>query len=232
MRCDVIRFVAFEDLGVWEPEITAHGYELRYLEVGVDDLAPAATADLVVVLGAPIDAADVSRYPVLSEVHDLVYVRLREGRPTVGVCLGAQIMALALGATVRRGEREVGFASVTLTREARNTPLRHLEGAPTLHWHRDIVTLPDGATSLAFTAATPHQAFAYGNSLGIQFHPEADPEAVERWLIGHSGDLENWGIDPRELRASAHEHGDEATVAGVLLIREYVRGLGPVDSAG
>lgn len=225
MRCDVIRFVAYEDLGVWEPEIAAHGYKLRYLDVGVDDLEPALTADLLVVLGAPIDAGDVTRYPVLSEVNDLVSRRLRERRPTVGVCLGAQIMALALGATVERGEREVGFAPVALAEAARHSPVRHLEGAPTLHWHRDIVTLPEGAVSLASTASTPHQAFSYGNSLAIQFHPEADPEAIERWLIGHSGDLESWGIDPRELRAAALEHGDAAAIAGVLLIREYLRAL-------
>src|SRR5690554_494172 len=100
MRCDVIRFVAFEDLGVWEPEISAHGYDIRYLDAGVDDIAPAATANLVIVLGAPIDAGDIERYPILSEVTDLVGVRLRADQPSIGVCLGSQIMALALGATV------------------------------------------------------------------------------------------------------------------------------------
>ncbi|WP_062131674.1 glutamine amidotransferase-related protein [Demequina aestuarii] len=226
MRCAVIRFVAFEDLGVWEPEIVAHGYDVGYVDVGVDDLASAADADLTLVLGAPIDAGDTTRYPVLSEVTDLISTRLRDGRPTIGVCLGAQIMALALGATVQRGEREVGFAPVVLTDAAAGSPLRHLAGAPTLHWHRDVVTLPGGATSLAFTATTPHQAFSYGRSLAIQFHPEADPEAIERWLIGHSGDLESWGLDPRDLRSAALEHGDEAAIAGILLIREYLRGLG------
>ncbi|MFW7414517.1 glutamine amidotransferase [Demequina sp. SO4-18] len=232
MRCAVIRFVAFEDLGVWEPEIAAHGYAVRYLDVGVDDLAPAADADLTVVLGAPIDAGGATRYPVLSEVHDLVVSRLREGRPTVGVCLGAQIMALALGGAVERGEREVGFAPVSLAEAAHASPLRHLDGVPTLHWHRDIVTLPEGATSLASTDTTAHQAFSYGKSLAVQFHPEADPEAIERWLIGHSGDLESWGIDPRDLRAAALEHGDAAAVAGVLMIREYMRSLEPVGRGG
>lgn len=226
MRCAVIRFVAFEDLGVWEPEIAAHGYEILSLDVGVDDLAPAVDAELMIVLGAPIDAGDSSRYPVLSEVTDLVSARLQTGRPMIGVCLGAQIMAIALGATVERGEREVGFAPVVLAEAAHDSPLRHLGSAPTLHWHRDVVTLPDGATSLASTATTPHQAFAYRSSLAIQFHPEADPEAFERWLIGHSGDLESWGLDPRELRSAALEHGDEAAIAGILLIREYLRGLG------
>src|SRR6478735_3216056 len=107
MRCDVIRFVTFEDLGIWEPEIRAHGYQVRYLDAGVDDLAPLADADLGIVLGAPIDADDVDRFPYLADITDLLEARLTRDRPTLGVCLGAQLMSLALGGELSRGNREV-----------------------------------------------------------------------------------------------------------------------------
>ncbi|MDN4478168.1 glutamine amidotransferase [Demequina sp. SYSU T00039] len=223
LRCDVIRFVAFEDLGVWEPELRAHGYEVRYLDAGVDDVTEASGAELAIVLGAPIDAPDSAGYPVLDQVRAVLAAR--RDRPTVGVCLGAQLMALVAGASVLPGAREVGFAPVEVTEAGRRGPLRALDCAPVLHWHADTFTLPDGAVLLASTAANRNQAFALGPWLAVQFHPEADPEAIERWLIGHTGDLRAWGIDPRELRQAARDHGDAAAMGGVQVIREYVRAL-------
>jgi len=225
MRCDVIRFVAFEDLGTWEPEIRAHGYDVRYLDAGVDDLTPFATADLAICLGAPIDADDEDHYPVVAEVRALLADRLAADLPTLGICLGAQLMSLALGGELSRGEREVGWAPVVFTASGETTPLRHLADAPVLHWHQDTYSLPDAAVALATTAANAQQAFGYGRSLAFQFHPEADPEAIERWLIGHAGDLVQWGIDPRELREQTAEVADAAAMAGIALVREYLRSL-------
>lgn len=223
MRCVVIRFVAFEDLGVWEPELLAHGYEVRYLDAGVDDVSPAADADLAIVLGAPIDADDVEHYPVVADVRELLAARLAANLPTIGICLGAQLMALALGGSLARGVREVGWAPVILPDAGAGSPLRHLGGAWVLHWHQDVVSLPEGAVLLASTDANEMQAFSYGRCLAFQFHPEADPEAIERWLIGHAGDLARWDLDVRELRDQAREHGDAAAMAGVALIRDYLR---------
>ncbi len=223
MRCVAVRHVAFEDLGVWEAEIRAHGFEVVYLDVGVDDLAAAADADLTVVLGGPVGVGDVDSYPVLSEEIALLRGRLEAGRATIGVCLGAQLMAAALGAEVRPGVAEIGWAPITLTADAVAGPLRHLAEAPVLHWHGDTFALPEGATLLASTAATPHQAFTVGSGLALQFHPEVDGEAIESWHIGHSVELAARGLDVVELRGQSAAHADEAGVAGVLMIREYLR---------
>lgn len=223
MRCDVIRFVAFEDLGTWEAEIAAHGYQVRYLEAGVDDVAPLAEADLGIVLGAPIDADDDEHYPWLASIRAALAARLAADLPTVGICLGGQLMSLVLGGELSRGNREVGFAPVRLLPDAGQTPLRHLAQASVLHWHQDVFSVPDGATVLANSELNPNQAFAYGRSLAFQFHPEADPEALERWLVGHAGDLQRWGFDVRELREESLAHGDDAAIAGVALIRDYLR---------
>ncbi|WP_062518704.1 glutamine amidotransferase-related protein [Demequina silvatica] len=225
MRCVAIRHVAFEDLGIWEAEIAAHGYEVVYLDAGVDDLAPFASADLGVVLGGPVGVGDIDDYPVLAEEAALLASRVASAMPTLAVCLGAQLLAHALGGRVEPGRPEVGWGTVDLAPGASSTPLRHLDGAPVLHWHGDRIVAPDGATVLASTPATACQAFAYGSALAVQFHPEVDAERIERWLIGHTGELRGLGIAPGDVRERSREVGDDAAVAGILMIREYLRGL-------
>ena len=225
MRCDIVRFVAFEDLGTWEPELLAHGYQVRYLEAGVDDPSPLADADLGIVLGAPIDADDEAHYPWLGEVRSALEARLASDLPTLGICLGAQLMSLVLGGELSRGNREVGWSPVLLTPDAAASPLRHLAGTPVLHWHQDVASIPDGATLLANSQLNPNQAFSIGRSLAFQFHPEADPEMNERWLIGHAGDLDRWDFGLDDLRAQRAEHGDAAAMAGIAMLREYLRSL-------
>lgn len=227
MRCDVVRFVAFEDLGVWEAELIAQGFEVRYLDVGVDDVTVAADTDLAVILGAPIDADDDGRYPVLASVRSALAARVAADRPTLTICLGAQLLALVVGGQVRRGTREVGWAPLTATPSAPASPWRELAAAMVLHWHADEVELPaDGSVTIASTAGTPHQIFEVGRSVGFQCHPEADPEAIERWLIGHTGDLTRWGVDLDAVRRQAREHGDEAVVAGLTGLRAWLRHVG------
>ncbi|PKQ25631.1 MAG: glutamine amidotransferase [Actinobacteria bacterium HGW-Actinobacteria-4] len=223
MECFAVRHVSFEDLGVWEDEIRAHGYTITYADAGVDDLTPLATTDLAVVLGGPIGVEDIDRYPVLREEIDLLERRLAQDLPTIGVCLGAQLLAAAAGAKVYQGAREIGWDAVELTDAGRTGPLAHLDDLPMLHWHRDTFDLPEGAELLASTPETPHQAFTLGRALGIQFHPEVDTSHIERWLIGHSGQLMDAGIDVPELRAHSRELGDQMAMAGVALIRAWLR---------
>lgn len=225
MECVAIRHVLFEDLGVWEAEIRAHGYQVTYLDAGVDDLADAASADLLVVLGGPIGVEDIDEYPVLREEMEILEARIAADRPTIGVCLGAQLVAAATGARVYQGASEIGWENVHVTVDGARGPVGHLEDVAMLHWHRDTFDLPDGAVLLASTEATPHQAFSLGTVLGIQFHPEADGSEIERWLIGHAGQLADSGIDVVELRARSAAVADEAAIAGVAMIRDWLRAL-------
>lgn len=209
-----LRHLAFEDLGLLDPLLRQRGYgRIDYVEAGVDDLAriDLATVDLLIVLGGPIGAHDEAAYPWLHDELQLVRARLASGRPLLGICLGAQLMARALGATVApmaHGRKEIGFSPVTLTEAGGISPLAALHGQPVLHWHGDQFALPAGLPSLAATALCPHQAFMpHPAALALQFHLEADPRRIEQWLIGHAAELAQAGVDIAALRAEAARHG-------------------------
>jgi GMP synthase (glutamine-hydrolysing) len=197
-----IRHVGFEDLGAFGPVLDAQGYRLRYLDVGIDRLADSQHADLLIVLGGPIGAYEEDIYPFLSEEVEILRDRLARSKPTLGICLGAQLMARALGARVYAGPaKEIGFAPIALTVAGRASCLMPFNDSPVLHWHGDTFDLPEGATLLASTHICANQAFSYGpNALAIQFHPEAGGPGFERWLIGHAFELSVAKIDVTALR--------------------------------
>lgn len=205
----VIRHVHFEDLGTLEPVLQDRGYQVRYIDPMQEELAAldAAASDLMVVLGGPIGAFDEAAYPFLAAELDLVGRRLAAGRPLLGICLGAQLIARALGAGVApMGVKEIGFGALTLTPEGEHSALAGLAATPVLHWHGDQFEIPAGAERLAGTPTCPNQAFALGAGvLGLQFHLEADTLRIEHWLVGHASELAQANIDPRTLRAEARQ---------------------------
>ncbi len=226
-----VRHLAFEDLGALAGVLEGAGYEVRYLDAGVAPLHADRflQADLVVVLGGPISANAGDRYPVVDQEIAALRARLAEGRPTLGICLGAQLMARALGAEVAPGAAlEIGYGAVTLTDDGRRSVLRHLRDTPVLHWHGDRFEIPYGARRLASTAACDNQAFAAGpNALALQFHLEVPQRQIERWLIGHAAELAVAGVDPRSLRAAAREHGERAEALTATVVGEWLRRLEP-----
>lgn len=224
-----IRHVAFEGLGLLEPALLQAGYTPHIYDACVDDLwtiEPVKT-DLLVVLGGPIGAYEDDRYPFLAEELRILEARLAAGRPTLGICLGAQLIARALGARVYPGPaKEIGWGPVTLTDAGRASPLRHLDGTGVLHWHGDTFDLPEDATLLASTDLVAHQAFAVGpNVLGLQFHGETDGGDIERWLVGHACELAAAGIDPRAIREDTARYGAALAQAGANLFADWLAGL-------
>lgn len=226
--CLALRHVPHEDLGLFAPVLARRGYAVRYVDTPVEALEaqPALDADLMVVLGGPIGVYEADRYPFVAVEIERVRARLDADRPTLGLCLGAQTMAAALGAAVAPGPRfELGWAPVELSAAGRASPLRHLEGQAVLHWHRDNLALPPGAACLAATEACPIQAFARGdNGLGLQFHVEVDPARIELWLVGGAAGLVEAGVDPAELRRQTRRHGAAMLQAAPRLLGEWLDG--------
>ena len=148
-----------------------------------DSLPSHAEVSGVLVMGGPMNVDEVERYPALAAEREWLAEAAGKEMPILGVCLGAQLLARALGAEVRAGERpEIGFAPVEI-HDAADPIVGALASATTaLHWHGDIFDLPDGAVPLASSARTKHQAFRHGNAWGTLFHAEADRALIDKWL--------------------------------------------------
>jgi len=206
-----IRHVAFEDLGLFAPFLEQAGWTISYRDAALDDLTgpEVEEAGLLAVLGGPLGAYETDVYPFLKAEMGLLEKRLAAGKPTLGICLGCQLMAQALGARVYGGgKKEIGWGMVSLTEEGAKSALAPLAApdAAVLHWHGDTFDLPSGAMRLAFNENYQNQAFAYGpNALALQFHLEAEPRRLESWYVGHACELSGCGVSVPALRADTEK---------------------------
>lgn len=233
-RCIAIRHVAFEDLGLFAEVLAARGFTVGYREAPLDDLAAAdlRDCDLLVFLGGPIGVYDRDIYPFLGEEIALAEARLAKKRPTLGICLGSQIMAAALGAEVYPGKagKEVGWGTLNLTPSGTSSSLVHLAPDRTrvLHWHGDSFDLPKGATLLASTDRYAQQAFSFGGAcLGVQFHPEVTAKGLEAWFVGHSCEIGALpGTDVKALRAATLRHAPALARQGKAFFEAWLDSVG------
>lgn len=190
-----IRHVMFEDLGSFEETLQKRDYSIQYFEAGYDDLAVISELppELLIVLGGPIGAYDYNDYPFLQIEKSILQHRIKNDFPTLGICLGAQLIASALGSNVfNGGQKEIGWSDLMLTAEGKKNYFKHLgcNQVKVLHWHGDTFDLPKGAKLQASTDLYPNQAFTYGEKiLALQFHPEVTETGLEKWFIGHANEI-------------------------------------------
>lgn len=224
-----IRHIGFEDLGSFEIPLREAGYAIHYIDVAEHDPASLdpLDADLLIILGGPIGVYDHAAYPFVTSEIELLRVRLAANLPTIGICLGAQMIAAALGARVYPAlASEIGWSAINLSETGAHNPLTTLGGIPVLHWHGDTFDLPAGTTLLASTTICPNQAFSRGpNVLGLQFHPEVVGARFEHWLLGHATELATAGISPTALRNDARRHAPQLQKAAAALLAGWLSRL-------
>lgn len=207
----VLRHLMFEGLGALAQCLSKRNYQVIYIDVGVDDFdTEFLNADLMIILGGPISVYDEVHYPFLKEEVEFIRMRLDLKLPTLGICLGAQLIAKACGALVKPlGETEIGFFPISIVDNAPNTIFNGShDDMFVLHWHGDTFDLPTNASLLASSKACVNQAFSIGKHIiGLQFHLEIDCRYIEQWLIGHTLELNKAEIDPNLIRDQAKEYG-------------------------
>jgi len=203
--------------------LLAHGYDIRYLDAATDSF-DAADADLVIVLGGDMGVNDTDAHPYLTGELAFLSDRLASARPTLGVCLGAQLMAAALGSPVFRGPTmEIGFRAVEPTDAGAASPVRHFANVPVMQWHRDTFDLPVGATRLAGSASYANEAYSVGDfALAVQFHPELTGGMYEEWIEDGAGDPD---LDAAGVRAQRDEYAAAAEAASAAMLDEWLTAL-------
>ena len=167
------------------------------------DPAADARAPLLVVMGGPMGVYQADRFPFLQAEVEVLRARLAADRPSIGLCLGSQMLAAAAGASVFRGARGMTIGVEPITRVGAEDPL--LRGLPetfdAVHWHGDTVE-PIPGRPLFRGERYPAQGYRVGRSVGIQFHAELGPDGFRDWVESSRGDLRRSGRDPDALLAA------------------------------
>ena len=191
MKIHVLKHVPFEDIGSMAGWLEAKGADIGYTRFYDDPALPKVNGhDLIIAMGGPMSAMDESALPWLGPEKQFIRAAVEQGIPVLGICLGAQLIAGALGAAVYRNQvKEIGWWQIEGTPDASDS-FRFPAKFIAFHWHGETFDLPDGAVRLATNAACANQAFQIGQHvIGLQFHLETTPDALGAIIDNCGGEL-------------------------------------------
>lgn len=229
----VFQHVPHEILGTLDPLLREAGFRIRYVNFSRQ---AEARPDIgryhgLVVLGGPMNCDEIARHPHLGIETEAIRAAIDRGLPVLGICLGAQLIARALGAKVTRNrEKEIGWYDVTPTPAGAKDPLfsRFSGTEKIFQWHGDTFAIPEGAVHLASSPACAHQAFRYGeNVYALQFHLEVDQPLIARWLHTPvmAREIECLGprFDSHRIEGDTHRYIGRSLALGDAVFGEYIR---------
>jgi len=213
MKVLVVSHKTEKDIGSLDPILVERGYQitrvLSYIDA-VETIDPLGH-DLAIFTGGPIGVYQADMFPYLNHELDYLKKRIAHDKPVLGVCLGAQLIAKAMGYDVYPGKqgKEIGWVDVTVTAEGAESPVRHLDKSQTkmMQWHGDTFDLPSEATLLASSEMYKNQAYRVGkNIMALQCHPEVQKENIELWLATGIEEAEKNGLTIQGLRADSEDN--------------------------
>jgi GMP synthase-like glutamine amidotransferase len=201
--------------------LVERGFELVERVAADDGAMPSVEGfDAVVVMGSPWSVYGPEVEPWIGDLLDLLREADERGTGVFGVCFGAQSLAAAFGAEVRRGELELGW------QEVESSAPDLVPAGPWFMWHSDRFDLPDGATELARTEANGPQAYAFGPHLCVQFHPEADAGIVSAWVGHDAADLGAAGVSTAAVLDETATRESEARRRAHVLVDAFLERAG------
>ncbi len=233
-RLLVFQHVPYEILGTLDPLLRDAGFRIRYVNFGrYPDIRPDISRyNGLVVLGGPMNCDQSDRFPHLTTEVELIREAIAGGLPVLGICLGSQLIARALGARVYKNPvKEIGWYNLEPTKAGRKDPLfTHFQSSQKIfQWHGDTFDIPHGAVHLATSPDCPNQAFRYADNVyGLQFHLEVDEPLINRWLStpAHIRELESLGDHPHrtdKIRRDTAEYAEQSVQLGNRVFGEFAQ---------
>lgn len=216
MKVIIIKHIGIEGPGTIADYLEDNNIAYEVIDIFNGGALPDSLSNVssVITLGGPMNVYEEDKYPFLKDENEFLKDVIERDIPTLGFCLGAQLIAKAKGAVVKKApEKEIGWFKISLNNDGLNGPLfqgfsREVE---VFQWHGDMFEIPDGAVALAKSDVCPNQAFRIGkNVYGLQFHVEVTGDMVLEWLASYKDELDTLKglVDPDKIISDTRSKSD------------------------
>ena len=226
MNVLIIKHVDIEGPGLIEYCLRQRKISYQILCLGTDDLLPKPDGFThIVLLGGPMNVYEEDHYPFLRTEDLFIKEAIQRGKHILGICLGAQLIAKALGAKVTKAPvTEIGWYDMSLTEEGSTDPL--FASLPktfrVFQWHEDTFEIPKWGKLLATATTVPNQAFRYGdNAYGLQFHLEVTTEMIQEWMGEYGEEAPSLKV---ETLTTIEKEFENVRIRGVTFFNSFFRG--------